>query len=113
MAKMNNQKINNQSEWSTLYKAGAIAPLITIAIYLIQWISIILGEAYPSTIIDWFVLFQRSKIIALLYINAFDVFSIALLGIMYLALYIALQRYNQSLLVIAAFLAFLVLPRGR
>jgi hypothetical protein len=74
---------------------------------LISWITIILGEAYPSTIIEWFVTFKRNKLLGLLYNNAFDVFSNALLGIMYLALYIAIRRYNQSLMVIAAFLSFL------
>ena len=93
--------------WKGLYKAGAVAPLITISIYLIQLLVIILGEAYPTTIIDWFSLFQRNKILGLFYINAFDIFSIALLGIMFLALYIALRRYNESYMAIAVFLVFL------
>jgi uncharacterized membrane protein YgdD (TMEM256/DUF423 family) len=95
------------SSWATLYKAGAVAPLITLFIYMIQLLVIMFGETYPTTIIEWFALFQRNKILGLFYINAFDIFSIALLGIMFLALYIALRRYNESLMLIATFLALL------
>jgi hypothetical protein len=52
-------------------------------------------------------LFQRSKILGLFFLNALDIFSIAILGLMYLALYVALRRTNPSQMVIATFFAFL------
>jgi hypothetical protein len=95
------------SNWKSLYRIGGVAPLIALAFYLTQMLVIVFGEAYPATIEDWFSLFQRSKVLGLLYLNALDVFSIAFLGTMFLALYVALRRGNESYMVIAAFLAFI------
>jgi hypothetical protein len=75
------------SNWKSLYRIGGVAPLIALAFYLTQMLVIAFGEAYPATIEDWFSLFQRSKVLGLLYLNALDVFSIAFLGTMFLALY--------------------------
>ena len=107
-----------ESNWKSLYRIGGVAPLIALAFYLIQMLVIIFGDAYPATVEDWFSLFQRSKILGLLYLNALDVFSIAFLGTMFLALYIALKRGNQSYMVIAAFFALIgiavfVAPRAQ
>jgi hypothetical protein len=66
-----------------------------------------LGEPLPVTMEDWFLLLQRSKTMGLLYLNAFDVFSIAFLGTMFLALYVALRQANQSTMAIAAYIAFI------
>lgn len=101
---------NNQTtdpKWKTLYRAGALAPLIALAFYMFQMVIMGFGEALPATMDDWFLLFQGNKILGLIYLNALDPFSIALLGMMFLALYVALRRDNQSLMAIATFFAFL------
>jgi hypothetical protein len=95
------------SNWKNLYKAGGLAPLVTLAFYLIQILAMVFGEPFPTTMADWFSLFQRSKILGLLYLNALDIFSIAILGVMFLALYMALRRVNGSFMAVAAFLAFI------
>ena len=85
---------NNQTtdvKWKTLYLAGALAPLIALAFYTFQMVIMGFGEALPATMDDWFLLFQGNKILGLIYLNALDPFSIALLGMMFLALYIALS----------------------
>jgi hypothetical protein len=105
MKNANNQ--TTDAKWKTLYQAGALAPLITLAFYTFQMVIMGFGEALPATMADWFLLFQRNKILGLIYLNALDPFSIALLGMMFLALYMALGRDNQSLMAIAAFFAFL------
>lgn len=97
--------------WGGLFKAGGVAPFVTMAVYLTEMFAIILGgmsgEAYPVTASDWVSLFQRNRIVALLYLNALDVFSISILGIMFLALYVALKRFDESYAAMAAFFAFL------
>jgi hypothetical protein len=93
--------------WKSLYRVGGTAPLIALVFYLTQMLVIIFGEQYPATVEDWFSLFQHNKILGLLYINALDIFSIAFLGTMFLALYIALRRNNESYMAIAAVIAFL------
>jgi hypothetical protein len=65
------------------------------------------SEPYPVTPEDWFALFQRNPFLGLIFLNALDVFSIAILGLMFLALYIALQRVNPALMLVAIFFAFL------
>ena len=107
---------NLDSVWKPLYKVGGIAPLVALAFYLIQVLAMLSGEPYPATAEAWFSLFQRSKVLGLLYLNALDILSIAFLGTMFLALYIALRRRHGSGMAIAAFFAFLgvavfVVPR--
>ena len=104
------------STWKSLYRVGGAAPLIALAFYLTQILTMIFGGAYPTTMEDWVSLLQRNKILGLLYLNALDIFSIALVGTMFLALYIALRRVNESYMAIAAFFAFIgvaafVVPR--
>ncbi|MCJ7701475.1 MAG: DUF4386 domain-containing protein [Anaerolineales bacterium] len=94
------------SKWVNLYRVGAAAPLITIVFYLCEFL-LIPWEKYPASTEAWFSLFQESKILGLLYLNALDIFSIALLGVMFLALYMALRGVNESYMAIAAFFAFL------
>lgn len=99
------------SNWKSLYRLGGVAPLVTIVFYLTQVLIMITGrEPYPVTTQDWFLLFQHRKILALFYINALDSFSIAILGVMFLALYIALRQANQSYMLIATFFALIGIP---
>ncbi len=99
------------SRWKSLYTAGGAAPLIMLAFYLTEVVVMIFAlEPYPSTPYDWLSLFQRNKILGLLYLNALDILSIALLGLMFLALYVALRQVNESYMAIAAFFAFIGIP---
>ena len=93
--------------WKSLYRIGATAPLIALAFYLSQFLIVFSGATYPTTPEGWFALLQRSKLLGLFFLNALDVISIALLGLMFLALYVALRQANPSLAAIAAFLTFL------
>ena len=81
-------------------------PLVTIALYLSEFLFIP-REKYPISTEDWFSLFQTSKLLGLFYLNALDIFSVALLGVMFLALYKLLKRANESYIAIAGFFAFL------
>jgi len=105
------QEIQNQSKdvhWKPLLKAGAVAPLITLATYLIEVIGVILvGDPYPTRALEWFTLFEDNKLLGLLALNVFDVVSIALLGVMFLALYTALKQRDESSMLIALFFALL------
>lgn len=93
--------------WRQLYRAGAAAPLIALAFYLIEFSILIFGDAYPASIEDWYALAQRSKLLSLWYLNALDIVSFALLGIMFLALYVALRRVRPSWTLISLYFALL------
>ena len=95
------------STWKGLFKVGGAAPLVALGFYLIQILAMIFGGADPTTIEDYVLLLQRNKILGLLYLNALDIFSIAFLGTMFLALCIALRHVNASYMAISAFFAFI------
>lgn len=106
----------DHATWRGLYRVGAVAPLVTLFFYLIQILAMVFGGADPTTMEDYVALLQRSRILGLLYLNALDIFSIAFLGTMFLALCVNLRRVNRSYIAIAAFFAFLgiatfVVPR--
>jgi hypothetical protein len=100
-----NQTID--AKWKTLYRAGALAPLIALIFYFSEAIIPIFGGPYPATVEGWFALAQRNKLLALWYLNALDIVSFALLGIMFLALYVALRRVHPSWMLIALYFAML------
>ncbi len=102
---MNHQ--TDPAEWRTLYHAGAVAPLIALFFYLIEFSILFVGEPYPTTIEGWYALVQRSKLLSLWYLNVLDILSFALLGIMFLALYVALRRVRPSWMLVALYFALL------
>lgn len=91
----------DESNLKTLYRIGGAAPLLALVFYLGEFL-LIPWERYPGSPEEWFALFQRSKLLGLFYLNAPDIFSIALLGIMFLALYAALRRVNLSWMTVSA-----------
>ncbi len=102
--------LNHQTDharWRTLYYVGAVAPLIALLFYLFEFSILFLGEPYPTTIEGWYALVQRSKLLGLWYLNALDILSFALLGSMFLALYVALRRVRRSWMLIALYIALL------
>ncbi len=104
-----------ESQWRILYRLGGIAPFLTLTFYISQF-AFIRWEVYPTSTESWFRLFQQSRLLGLFYLNALDILSITLLGVMFLALYHALKNRNPSLMALAAFFAFLgvtsfIIPR--
>jgi hypothetical protein len=111
------QAQTGDGHWRWLYRIGAVAPLIALALYASQFLILIFGDPFPTTIESWYALFQRNKLLGLWYLNALDIVSIALLGIMFLALYVALRRVRPSWMLIALYFALLgvvvfVVPRA-
>ncbi|HLF89701.1 MAG TPA: DUF4386 family protein [Anaerolineales bacterium] len=107
--------ISVESNWKPLFRIGGAAPLLTLVFYVSEFLFIPWDE-FPASTEEWFSLFQRSKLLGLFYLNALDIFSIALLGVMFLALHTALKGTNESLMAVAVFFAMLgvgvfVVPR--
>jgi len=100
-----NAKIPN-NRWRTLYIVGAIAPLVALLFYFLEAAVVLSGKSYPRAVEDWMALFGRNPFLGLLYLNAPDILSIAFLGVMFLALYVALKQFNESAMAIAAFFSF-------
>jgi hypothetical protein len=97
--------------WKSLYKIGGAAIAMTLVFYLTQLVVFsVVDRPFPSTINDWFSLFQESRLFGLFYLNALDMASIALMGPMFLALYVALRPDSETWMAVAAFFAFTGIP---
>ena len=99
------------------YKVGGAAALIAGLVFrrnldaelmLLRSVGIInVGPTEPpGTVLDWFALLQNNRLIGLTLLNFFDMVNYALVGLMFLALCVALRRASQSGMAIAATLSF-------
>ena len=109
---MMNQVTNAEtsgSDWKSLYRVGGVAALIAGVIFrrnIGAEISLFSAQKQPDTIIDWFTLLQKNRLLGLSYLNIFDIVDYALVGLMLLALYVALRRASKSYMAIATTLGF-------
>jgi len=94
------------SAWKQLYRIGGVAALVIVAFIPIQMFVFITWPP-PEAVADWFALFQRNWFLGLLSLDLMYLVSNILLGLVYLALYMALRRVNPSLMTVALALGFL------
>ena len=104
-------------EYQGIYKAGAVAAFIAALLFrrnldaewlLLRGSGIIHGgpPAPPDTVSGWFALLRQSPLLGLTLLNLFDQVNYALVGLIFLALFLALGRANKIWMIIAAVLAF-------
>jgi len=88
--------------WKRLYEVGGVAALLSAVCIPLQMIVFI---AWPppldGTVSDWFRLFQTNRLIGLIDLDLLLVVDNVLLIPVLLALYVALRRTSESLMVIA------------
>jgi hypothetical protein len=100
-------------DWTILYKTGGIAALLAVFVFrrnLGAELSLLgifgIVDGVPTTplvtAIDWFKLFHNNPLVGLTFLNFFDLFEYALLGLVFLSLYVALKQTNPSAMLIAA-----------
>jgi hypothetical protein len=97
------------SAYKSLYRVGGVAALVAVVFIL----GVAIGFAVypqPSTVSDWFELFQSNKVIGLLDFWGLEVLMYAMFALVFLALYFALREANQGLMAIA--IAFSLLGVG-
>ncbi len=95
------------SNWQSLYKTGGVGALIIGAFLIIEMIANIATSA-PSLAdaSGWFSLFQTNRLVGLVDFGILELYALVLFVPMFLALYIALRRANESTMAIAVILAF-------
>ena len=106
---MTNQVINTETADSTyqnLYIVGGVAALIAAVLILAEVIVLAIYPP-PNTISEWFMLFQRNRVIGFLDFWGLEVPMYLMFVMMFFALYIALRKTNPSLMVIALTFALL------
>ena len=99
----------SNDSWKGLFIVGGVAALVAGVVFrrnLGPEVYLITGQAPPVSAIDWFTLLQDNRLPGLTLLNLFDVVDYALAGLMFLALCVALWRYNKSYSLIATVLGF-------
>ena len=94
------------SAWRSLYKIGGAAALL-VALFVPIQIIVFIIEPPPETVIGWFTLFQDNWLLGLLDMDLLLLIDQVASGILLLALFMALRRSSQSLMLIALTAALL------
>ena len=87
------------SIWNGLYRIGAAAALICALMYLITlgiYIPANRASPPPSTVLEWFTLFQVKPLTGLFFLGLADIVIMVFWGPMSLALYTALKHSNKT-----------------
>jgi hypothetical protein len=104
------------STWKYLYISGGIAALLAVFVFrrnlgaelsLIGMMGIVKIPPLPISAADWISLFQSSWLVGLTYLNFFDIVEYLLVGLLFLALYGALQKTAESAMLIATVLGLI------
>lgn len=96
----------DDSRWMGLYKVGGWAGIVMILIIPIQAARYMVFPP-PSTVIGYFTLFHANWLVGLLDLDLLLVIDNLLLILIYLALYAALKRANESLMAIGLVLSLI------
>ena len=111
--KIMNQDINSEisyADWKSLIRVGGVAALIAGILFrrnLAAEIGLFSPQKSPIIVSNWFALLQSNRLLGLAYLNIFDIVNYALVGLMFLALYVVLKPINKSYMAIATTLALL------
>jgi hypothetical protein len=89
------------SRWAWLYRISGIAALFMIGVMLAQIVVFIISPP-PTTVIGFFDLFQSNKFLGLLDLDLLMLIDYALMGVIFLGLYVALKRISPSWMAIGA-----------
>jgi len=88
------------SAYKSLYRLGGAAALVVVVLAL----GVLIGFTVypqPSTVSEWFELFQSNKVIGLLDFWGLEVPMYAMFALVFLALYVALREADQGRMAIA------------
>jgi hypothetical protein len=97
------------SNWNSLYRIGGAAALICALMYLITlavYLPANLASPPPSTVHEWFTVFEDSPVTGLFFLGLGDIVIMLLWGPMSLALYTVLKQANRSWSLIATTFVF-------
>lgn len=92
--------MDHNQGWSGLYKMSGVAALTAAVLFRRNMgaeLSLFTGvEKIPQTAVAWFTLLQQSPFIGLAFLAVFDLVNYELVGLVFLALGVALWETNRS-----------------
>ena len=103
---MNKLGAENKANWKDLYKIGGVAAIIA-AVLLIIEIIVFAAWPLPNTVIGYFNIFRSNKLVGLIDFYLLEFFAYVLFVPIFIAIYAALKRINQSYMIIAIVLAII------
>lgn len=98
------------SRWQGLFRAGGTAALISVALIVMAIVAHIVWmppQWSPGAAIDWFNRFQDNWLLGLLGLDLLIVLGLVLGVPIFLALYVALKRVNESAVAVATAIALM------
>lgn len=90
--------------WRGLYRTAGIAALAAGVFFrrnIGAEVSLFSLQKQPGSVNDWFMLLQNNRLLGMLYLNVIDIIDYALVGLMFLALYVALRKVSHSAMIVA------------
>ncbi len=97
--------MTQNQDWRLLYRIGAIAALLAALLFrrnIGAEVSLFTGvEAIPTTTADWYALLQANPFVGLSFLAMFDLVNYILVGLVFLALGVALWQVDKSVAAIA------------
>lgn len=97
------------SDWKGLYRLGWVAALLAGLVFrrnIGAEVSLFSPQRQPTTVADWLSLLQTNPLLGLTYLDVFDLVDYALVGLMFLALFVVLQQVSHSTALVAVFLGW-------
>lgn len=95
---------SEETRWRGLYRIGGAATLAIAPLYVIELIVFIASSPLPATVLGWFSLLQRDPLVGVIDLYLLELPLYALMGVMFLVLYVALRRTSEAPMVIGTFL---------
>ncbi len=96
----------NSDKWKALYKIAGTATIVMLILIPIQ-IAVFSVSPIPSSVEEWYALFQSNWLLGLLHQDALYIINNIIVALMYLAFYTSLKSTNESLMTLALLLGFL------
>ena len=95
-----------QNRWTFLYRLGAVAALLAVFVFrrnigaeltAFQGFGVFsVPETVPVRAVDWFELLQHNQFVGLALFEVFDLVEYALVGLIFLAVYLALRQTDRG-----------------
>jgi hypothetical protein len=89
-----------ENGWGALYKVGAAAAVVVLALVPLQMV-VFIARPPPSRVVDWFALFHESRLMGLVDMDVLLIVNNVCIGLMFLAVCVALRRTRPALVAIA------------
>lgn len=89
-----------ESRWHRLYRVGAVAALIGVGLIPVQMVIFVVWPP-PDSVLHFFQLFQQNWLLGILSLDLLYLLQNSLVVLVYLALYVALRRVDESLMSVA------------